>query len=148
MAGQKEVRFIYSGFDFIVPSGAVVVGTQGGGDNFTFFRFSDKKGKDYLSFTDITSESTDYGCSVKEFYAHLAGVSGASKCSQVEIESFKKIFVGDSEAGEWSGNELIAYYFCGSEKSHMLVFIKDKIIKVDTDHLAKSDLKRIIKRYL
>lgn len=148
IGGEREVRFIYSGLEFLVPSGAVVFGAEGGGDNFTFFRFSDQKGKNYLTFTDITYESIDYGCGAKEFFAHLAGVSGPSTCSKSEIESFKKLFVGNSEVGEWSGKELIAYYFYGSDKSHMLVFSNDKIIKIDTDYLAKPDLRKIVDYYL
>lgn len=148
LASEEDVRFIYSGFDFIVPSGAVVFGAQGGSDNFTFFRFGEQKGKYYLSFTDITSESPGYGCEAKVFYSHLAGVSGASTCSKSEIDSFKKVFVGDSEVGEWLGKELAAYYFYGAEKSHMFIFSKNRIIKIDTDFLSKSDLKHIIKYYL
>ncbi|MAR89396.1 MAG: hypothetical protein CML06_00735 [Pseudomonadales bacterium] len=146
-AGEKDIKFIYSGFEFTVPSGARVFGAQGGRDNFTFFRFSDQKGKDYLSFTDITSESPDYGCSVQEFYAHIAGVSETSTCSKPEIESFKKVFVGDSEVGEWTGKDMTAYYFYGADRSHLLVFAKDRIIKIDTDHLTKPKLKKIIGYY-
>jgi len=148
LSGENEVRFVYSGFNFYIPKGATVVGAEGGQDNFTFFRFGDDKGKEYLAFTDITNESVDYGCSAQKFYAHLAGVSGPSTCSNQEIDSFKKILVGDSEVGEWIGKHLTSYYFYNDSKSFLYVFGKDKAIKIDSDFLSKSVLKRIIKEYL
>jgi hypothetical protein len=145
---SNHVKFIYAGFDFYVPSNPTVVGVKGGEDNFTFFRFGSEKGSDYLAFTDITNESIDYGCSAQEFYAHLAGVSDISTCSKSEIDSFKKIFVGDSEVGEWASDKLVSYYFYSRSKSALLIFSKDKIIKIDTDYLSMPDLKNIIRNYL
>ncbi len=147
-AGEQPVRFIYSGFDFYVPAGATVIGSQGGPDNFTFFRYGDKKGKDYLAFTDITDEAIDYGCKTKEFYAHLAGLSGPSTCSKQEIDSFNKVFVQGAEVGSWSGSDLTSYYFYKDDQAFLFVFSKDKVIKIDTDHLSKSGLKSIIKKYI
>jgi hypothetical protein len=145
---NHQVRFIYAGFDFYVPSNPTVVGAEGGEENFTFFRFGPKKGSDYLAFTDITNESRDYGCSTQEFYAHLAGVSDISTCSKSEIDSFKKIFVGDSEVGEWASDDLASYYFYNKSKSALLIFSKEKIIKIDTDYLSMPDLKNILRNYL
>jgi hypothetical protein len=148
VSDENDVRFFYSGFDFHIPKGATVIGTEGSQDNFTFFRFGNRKGKEYLAFTDITNESVDYGCSTQQFFSHLAGISGPSTCSSQEIDSFKKIFVSNSDVGEWSGKSLTSYYFFSDSKSFLYVFGENKIIKIESDFISKSDLKNVIKDYL
>ncbi|PIE41026.1 MAG: hypothetical protein CSA49_05510 [Gammaproteobacteria bacterium] len=148
LAGDGNTRFIYSSFEFYVPSGATVVGFHGGSDSFAFFRYGNEKTKHYLAFTDMTNEATDYGCSAKEFYGHLAGLYGPSTCSKQEIESFKKVFVQGAKVGAWLGDEFTSFYFCKDDQAFLFIFAKGKIVKIDTDYLSESALRNIVKKYI
>ncbi|WP_250657053.1 hypothetical protein [Alkalimarinus coralli] len=149
LSDNSSVKFIYSGFDFYIPGGASIIGTKGGRENFTFFRYGSNNGKEFLAFSDISKDDTiEYGCDVQEFYAQLAGRSSSNSCSQSEIASFKKYFVGNSDTGEWSNTDFTSYYFSNNEHSFLFVFKDDKVIKIDSDFMDKNELKRIISQYV
>ena len=65
-----NVQLVYSGFDFLIPSGQDAIGASGGDSDFLVFRYGKNKGQDYLAFTDMSKDdSSSYGCAPAEFFS-------------------------------------------------------------------------------
>lgn len=145
----SSVKFIYSDLAFYIPAEASIIGTKGGDENFTFFRYSTNKGKDFLAFSDMSKDnSSHYGCDPQTFFGLLAGEPHPNDCNKSEVESFRQHFVGNSDKGRWNSAEFTVYYFVSAGQSFLFVFKDDKTIKIDSDFLDKKELRDIVKHYL
>ncbi|PCJ36400.1 MAG: hypothetical protein COA99_13200 [Moraxellaceae bacterium] len=142
-----DVHLVYSGFDFLIPSGQDAVGANGGDNNFLVFRYGKEKGTEYLAFTDISNDE-GYGCKSSEFYADLFEIRENSKCNKNELVTFKESLIENSESGSWKGKNTISYYSISEPQSLVFLVYKDKVIKVDTDFLTKKELKKIFEKVI
>jgi len=141
-AGQS-IELIYSNTQFKIPAGFSVIADAFGTDNILVFRYGDVKSKRYLTFTDMTSDSSvEYGCGVATFYTVLFSARKDKTCNKENLMILSDVFVKDRDIEVWSyGSYQISY---SSGKKDSVVFLAgpdEKLVKIDTDFLEKEQVK-------
>ena len=145
IASGKSFKLSYSGINVSIPAGQKAIGSAGGEGNFLVFKFSEKAGKKYLAFTDITKDnSIKYGCDTNIFFSVLYKESANNTCNVEELAAYEHVFLKDTDHGIWVTGSIKAYYMVGKTQSFVFLFSKNKIIKIDSDFLSKDQLKNII----
>lgn len=147
---NDRVDLRYSGFQFDVPRGAEAIGSTGGKDNFLVLRYGQDKGKKYLAFTDMTNdESVEYGCAPAKFYVAVFSADADAGCNGEQISAFRKVFLTDGESAVWKGDNAVVYYAVSSGMKYLFL-VKDgsRVIKIDSDFLSETDLKKVVSGYL
>jgi hypothetical protein len=149
-AASDGVELSYSGFDFHVPSGSVAVASNGGQNNFLVLRYGAAKGKQYLAFTDMTRENAMlYGCKPVAYYPAVLGFTEPGNCNQMQIESFRQVFLQSDEKAVWQNNDEVRIFYTESSGMRYVFVLTDrKVIKIDTDFMSIGELQRVVFNYL
>lgn len=142
-------KFIYAGFDFILPENQSVIGSMGGGDNIIIFRYGDVVGEKYISFTNMTNdENINYGCDAKEFFNDSFSFKKETSCNNDQLTAFQSVFLLNRDYGVW-GKEKNVYFSFDLSESIVFVLGKDgSVVKIDSDFLSKEELKDILSNYV
>lgn len=149
-ANPVKTELLYSGHVFSVPQKPTLVASIGGDDNILVLRYGAKKGKKYIAFSDVKNdESQSFGCEASVFFAAIFTASSGDSCNSDELTAFKDVFVNGHDVGEWAGYKLKVYFSIGSDQSFLFAFdANGKMIKIDTDFLAKTELKDVVSNAL
>jgi len=142
---EDDMTLLYSGITFKLPKNHVFVGFSEGKDNFLVFKYNNQPVKNYIAFSNmIWQPNKKYGCDLDVFLKDAFIKNNNTKCSKDELETFAKVFLKGNDQGVWRNNGFTLYYTISNKDAFLFVINPTKnIIKVDSDFLSKSDLKRI-----
>ncbi len=147
---QPYTDLIYSDLKFTLPGNFTLIGNFGGKDNILIFRYGNKKGRNYIAFTDMTNDkSIDYGCSSNIFYIDLFSKNSSTSCNKDEIKILSTVFVDNNEIATWKTKKYTLNYSSNHTKSFVFISGKNgKLIKIDSDFINKDDFKNMFKHIL
>ncbi|HFB63994.1 MAG TPA: hypothetical protein ENJ60_00500 [Aeromonadales bacterium] len=147
---QPYTELIYSELKFNLPGNFTLVGDLGGKDNILIFRYGDKKGKNYIAFTDMTNDkSIDYRCSPSIFYMDLFSKNNNTRCNKEKINILNTVFIDNNEIITWKTEKYTLNYSSDHNKAFVFISGKDgKLIKIDSDFISRKEFKSMFEHIL
>lgn len=147
---EDDITLQYSGVTFKVPKNHVFVGFSEGKDDFLAFKYNNKPVENYIAFSKMIWEpNKKYDCEIDVFLKDVFIKNKNTKCNKDELETFEKVFLKGNDQGVWKNNGFTLYYTISIKDAFMFVINPNRtVIKVDSDFLSKSDLKRIARDIL
>lgn len=143
---KPPVDLVYADLKFAIPGGVTVVGDAGDRQNILIFRYGDEPGKDFLAFSNMTSDATiDYGCPVNIFFKEVFFGDAKPECNQGNVRLMQEVFVEERDIETWPSNDYEIVFSGSSGKSYVFIIGNDgKLVKIDSDFLDNASFKKVI----
>jgi hypothetical protein len=120
--------------------------------NMLAFKYDDKKGGKFISFSDITKDTAiDYGCPPGEFYTELFLPSNTTKCNKRELDALTEILFKDGIKRIWKTPNVVFNYIKHEDGSGSSAFVcrKDgRTVQVDSNFLSEDGFRKMFSEIL
>lgn len=142
---DQQITAAYAGMQFQVPASPVIIASLGAKNDILLIKYSDTVGKKYITFNTENSLETG-GCERSYFFEATLSEKEAHGCDQASVESFKSVFVQDTDSGVWKVENRAYYYFLSDQDTSFVFFETDtgNLIKLESDFLDSSGFLRIL----
>jgi len=142
---DQQITAAYAGLKFQVPASPVIIASLGAENGILLIKYSDTVGKKYITFNTENSLETG-GCEWSDFFEATLSEEEAHGCDQASLESFKSVFVQDTDSGVWKVGNRAYYYFLSDQDTSFVFFETDNgnLIKLESDFLDSGGFRRTL----
>jgi len=147
VACSQDVTLVYSEMQFHIPDGYSVIGSTDLAGGMLAFRYSEERGKKYITFTSIKDNKTsDHGCLIGEFYNELFSPSKTTNCNKKHLDELKETLLKNRVTKVWRSSNAVFNYLKFDNSSDSIVFVcknDGTTIQIDSDFFTEEDYKNL-----